>query len=195
MPAATASNQTALRRLAGALGVLCLVLFLLAIEQRHTVAAWAALREGVGQLRARALDEPPPLPAAPAPNHIVLTGEYAPADEAARTATGALTFTGAQLRFESGESLRTRPLRIALAGEPWAAGHSYAGHLLLPQDSQVELREVTASTADRLCDGAPVNAAALLHLGPTVTLMLFRGQPESHASSDILCGVWSYSAR
>lgn len=195
MPATTASQQTALKRLAGALAFLCLVLALLALEQRHTVAAWHALRDGADQLAARMTDTPPPPPAAPPPSERVLAGEYGPADEATRAATGSVAFVAAQLRFESGESLRTRPLRIARAGEPWAAGHSYAGRLMVPQETQVELRQVTDSAADRLCGDAAVRTAALLHSGSEVTLMLFRAQPESTASSDILCGVWSYSAR
>lgn len=194
MPAATASQQTAMKRLAGALGFLCLVLFLLAIEQRHTVAAWHALRDGADQLSARITDAPPAAAAPPTPSDVVLAGEYGPADEATRASVGAVTFVAAQLRFESGESLYTRPLRIARAGEPWAVGHSYAGQLMIPQEAQVELRQVTDSSADRLC-AAPVRAAALLHQGPVVTLMLFRARPESEASSDILCGVWSFSAR
>ena len=48
MSAATARPQTAMRRLAGALAFVCLVLFLLAIEQKHTVAAWETLRDEAG---------------------------------------------------------------------------------------------------------------------------------------------------
>lgn len=194
MPATTAPQQTAMKRLAGALAFLCLVLFLLAIEQRHTVAAWRALRDGAEQLAVRIKDAPPPPPAPPPPSEIALAGEYGPADDATRASVGAVTFVAAQLRFESGESLRTRPLRIARAGEPWAAGHSYADRLMIPQETQIELRQVTDSSADRLC-GAPVRAVALLHHGRDVALMVFRARPESEASSDILCGVWSFSAR
>ena len=48
MSAATARSQTAMKRLAGALSFVCLVLFLLAIEQKQTVAAWEGLRAGAG---------------------------------------------------------------------------------------------------------------------------------------------------
>ena len=48
MSAAAAPSQTAMKRLAGALSFVCLVLFLLAIEQKQTVAAWAGLRDGAG---------------------------------------------------------------------------------------------------------------------------------------------------
>ena len=56
MSAATARSQTAMKRLAGALSFVCLVLFLLAIEQKQTVAAWDALRHGVAPAAGRVAD-------------------------------------------------------------------------------------------------------------------------------------------
>ena len=51
MTAATAHPQTAMKRLAGALALVCMVLFLLAIEQKHAVAAWETVRAGAGPAR------------------------------------------------------------------------------------------------------------------------------------------------
>ena len=50
MSAASAPSQTAMKRLAGALSFVCLVLFLLAVEQKQTVAAWESLRAGAGPI-------------------------------------------------------------------------------------------------------------------------------------------------
>ena len=47
MTAVPARSQSAMKRLAGALSFVCLVLFLLAIEQKHTVAAVEAVRAEV----------------------------------------------------------------------------------------------------------------------------------------------------
>ncbi len=134
MTAATAHSQTAMRRLAGVLSFICLVLFLLAIEQRHTVAIWETMRDeavptarrvadwagrlpsgaadGFSGLRTAVAPDPAPLAATPVPG-AVLGGEYGPVDETTRSAAGTLTVIGAELRLENGDVLRTRPLRIA----------------------------------------------------------------------------------
>ena len=52
----TAPRQTGLKGLAGALGFLCLVLFLLAIEQKQAVAAWAAIRDDAAPAARRVAD-------------------------------------------------------------------------------------------------------------------------------------------
>src|SRR5690606_23959868 len=161
--AATARPQTAMKRLAGALSFVCLVLFLLAIEQKQTVAAWEALRDGVipaarrvadwaGRLPSGAADgfqglktavkgEPRPLAAAPGAG-ATLGGEYGPADPDTRAAAGALVVKAAELRLENGDVLRTRPLRIAAGREAFAPGQTFAARLNAPEDAQIELREV-----------------------------------------------------
>ncbi|MEY4554983.1 MAG: hypothetical protein RL093_102, partial [Pseudomonadota bacterium] len=114
----TAPRQTGLRSLVGALAFLCLVLLLLAIEQKQAVAAWAAIRDdaapavgriahwagrlvsgegdGITGLKAAIADDGNPLVAAS--TDTVLAGEFGPADEAARAALGGATFAGAVLR-------------------------------------------------------------------------------------------------
>lgn len=217
MTAATARSQTAMKRLAGVLSFVCLVLFLLAIEQRQTVAAWEAVRhetgpaahriagwagrlpsvaaEGFERLKAAAQNERRLIAARRGPD-ARSGGQYGPAE-----AGGSLTFVGAELRFESGESLRTRPLRIAFGRDAWTAGETFAARLNAPADAQIELREVVvprgqAAAPISLCGGAPAGAAALLHRGSRVDLMLFRTPtvgPDTPASA--LCGVWSFTTR
>jgi hypothetical protein len=224
MSAASAPSQTAMKRLAGALSFVCLVLFLLAIEQKQTVAAWRALSDGIGPaargvagwagglpdsgadglegLKAAVADEARPLAAQP-DSTVVPGGEYAPADETTRAAVGAMTIVGAELRFEAGERLRTRPLRIAAGRDAFAPGQTFAARLNAPADAQVELREVIASATGRpvppsaLCGGEPAGVAALLHRRARVDVMLFRAGvavgPDTPPSA--LCGAWSFTAR
>jgi len=224
MTAATARPQTAMKRLAGALSFVCLVLFLLAIEQKQTVAAWETLRHetgpaigrvvdlagrlpdaaagGVSGLKAAVAGQEEPLAAEPG-STAVLRGEYGPADETTRVAVGSLTFIGAELRLETGERLRTRPLRIASGRDAFAAGQTFAARLNAPADAQIELREVIAPARGRavppsaLCGGEPAGVAALLHRRDRVDLMLFRAGAAMgpDTSPTALCGVWSFTAR
>lgn len=223
MTAATARPQTAMKRLAGALSFVCLVLFLLAIEQKQTMAAWEALRDeagpavgriadwagrlpsgaadGIEGLRSAVAGAPRPLAAEPG-STVILQGEYGPADAATRGATGSLTFLGAELRFENGDALRTRPGRIASASETFAPGQTFAARLDAPADAQIELREVVAplrGQADappRLCGGERAAVVALLHRRDRVDLMLFRTRTVgADTPSTSLCGVWSFTAR
>ena len=221
MSAATARPQTAMKRLAGALAFVCLVLFLLAIEQKQTVAAWETLRDEAGPAARRVADWAGRLPSgaadgldglrtavvsaeprAAAPGSTaILQGQYGPADEAARTAAGSLAFLGAELRFENGDLLRTRPLRIAAGRESFAVGHSFAARLDAPAEAQIELREVIAPAAGpaapvRLCGGEPAGAVALLHRRDRVDVMLFRTRMIGDQTPPAaLCGAWSFTAR
>ena len=222
MNAATAPSQTAMKRLAGALSFVCLVLFLLAIEQKQTVAAWEGLRAGAGPVLRGVVDwagrlpsgaadgldglktavagEDRPLAAEPG-STAVLRGEYRPADDVTRAAVGALAFVGAEMRFENGERLRTRPLRIAAGGDAFAPGQTFAARLDAPADAQIELREVVApvrgQAASGLCGEEAAGTVALLHRGARVDLMLFRAGAAvgPDASRSALCGVWSFTAR
>lgn len=224
MNAVSAPSQTAMKRLAGGLSFVCLVLFLLAIEQTQTVAVWEGLRAGAGPvargvadwmrglpdgaadgldgLKTAVADEARPL-AAEAGSTAVLRGEYRPADETTRAAVGALTVAGAELRFENGERLRTRPLRIASGRDAFAPGQTFAARLDAPADAQIELRAVIApagartTAPTRLCGGEPAGTVALLHRGARVDLALFRAGvavgPDTTPSA--LCGAWSFTAR
>lgn len=219
----TAPRQTGLTSLAGALASVCLVLFLLAIEQRHAVSAWAAVRDdaapaagrvadwagrlpsgkadGLTGLKAALVDNGNPLVAAPA--DTVLAGEFGPADEAARAALGGATFGGAVVRFDTGDSFRTAPLRIAAGRENLVFGQTFADRLEASADAQIEIRRITpvrrgeAVKPSALCGGEIPGLMALLHRRDRVDLILLRAtaRPGPDAPVADLCGVWRLSAR
>ncbi|WP_439470878.1 hypothetical protein [Brevundimonas sp.] len=210
-----------LKGLAGALGFVCLVLFLLAIEQKQAVEAWNAVRDGAVPAVSRifqwaadgasdGLDELKTAaegtdgPLAATPNVVVLAGEFGPADDAARETTGAAGFIGAAIRLERGETFRTRPLRIAAGRDVFnARGETFANRLNARSDAQIELRAVlpapgqTAVAASPLCGGARPGLIALLHRRDRVEMMIFRERINigPDAAPDALCGAWSYRAR
>ena len=51
-----APRQTAMKGLASALTLVCMVLFLLAIEQKQAVAAWATVRDEAAPAAGRVAD-------------------------------------------------------------------------------------------------------------------------------------------
>jgi hypothetical protein len=219
----TAPRKTGLTSLAGALAFLCLVLFLLAIEQRQAVVAWTTVRDdavpaagrvadwaarlasgkgdGVTGLRAALADDGNPQVAAP--KDTILAGEFGPADEAVRAALGGATFAGAVVRFDTGDSFRTTPLRIAAGREPFAFGQTFADRFEAPADAQIELRRIIPLTRGEpvkpsaLCGGNVPGLMALLHRHDQVDLMLFRAaaRPGPDAPVADLCGVWRFRAR
>lgn len=216
----SAPRQRGLKGLAGVLFFVCLVLFLLAIEQRQAVEAWRAVRDdvlpaagrlfdwaaggaedGISGMKDAARGDGGPLGASP--EDILLVGEFAPADDATRQATGTAAFAGAMIRFESGDALRTRPVRIAAGREGFVAGQTFAQRLEAQPDAQIEIRQVIAPPGARtpppspLCGGQAPGAAALLHRRDRVQVMIFRERtivgPDAPATA--LCGVWSYRKR
>ncbi len=219
----TAPRQTGLKGLAGALAFLCLVLFLLAIEQKQAVAAWAAIRDdaaptagrvadwagrlpsgdagGLTGLRAALADDGNPLVAAA--TDTVLAGEFGLADGVTRAALGGATFAGAMVRFDTGGSFRTTPLRIAAGREHFVFGQTFADRLEAPADAQVELRRIVPATPGEpvkpsaLCGGETPGLIALLHRRDRVDLMLFRTPARLGPDAPVatLCGVWSLKAR
>lgn len=219
----TAPRQTGLKSLAGGLAFLCLVLFLLAIEQKQVVQAWEILRddaapaarrvadwagrlaagegEGLTGLKAALADDGNPRVAAS--TDAVLAGEFGPADDIARAALGGATFAGAGIRFDTGESFRTSPLRIAAGREQFVFGQTFADRLEAPADAQIELRRIIpASRGERvkaspLCGGDTPGLVALLHRRDRVDLMLFRdgARPGPDAPVAALCGAWRLKAR
>lgn len=231
MTAATAPAQTAMKRLAGVLAFVCMVLFLLAIEQKHAVAAWETLRAEAGPAAGRVADWAGRLPSKAAAGFEGLRSEVARqtaawsdagagsrvaasgGDDAAKgeaaageaapiVDAGSLTFVRAELRFGNGDSLHTRPLRIAAGRDAFAPGQTFAARLNAPADAQIELREVIAPARGQpvpptsLCGGEPAGAAALLYRRDRIDLMLFRTRtigPQTPASA--LCGVWRFPAR
>jgi hypothetical protein len=162
-------RQTGMKSLAGGLAFVCLVLFLLAIEQKHAVAAWTTLREeavpaarrvadwtgqmasgeagGLGGLKSALADDDNPRTAGA--TDTVLAGEFGPAD--------------AQIEL--------RRILPATRGEP-----------------------VRASA---LCGGEAPALIALLHRRDRVDLMLFRApaRPGPDAPVASFCGAWRLKAR
>lgn len=221
--AATAHPQTALKRLAGVLTFVCLVLFLLAIEQKHAVGAWETVRAGagpaargvagwVGELPARAAGGVDTVRSAvarqtaswadsrPAGPDEAKAGT--PAGQATPAAVGTMTLVRAELRFGNGETLHTRPLRIAWGRDAFAPGQTFAARLHVAADAQIELREIVAPARGQpvppssLCGGEPVRAAAVLQRRDRVQLMLFRARTIGPAAPpEALCGVWSFPTR
>lgn len=215
-------GQKALKRLAVALAGLCLALFLLAIEQKQAVAVWDAIRSGTGAAAGRAgawtADRvadlsaaaaqagpvpdagPAAAPIAAAAGDAPLAGEFAAADQATRAAVASVTFAGAVIRLDGGETLRTAPLRIAAGREFFAAGRTFADWLQAPGDAQIELRRIAPGPGERrvapsaLCGGQAPGTAAILHRRDRVDLMLFRADAAvgPQAPTSALCGVWSF---
>lgn len=216
-----AGRRRGLKGLAGALTFVCLVLFLLAIEQKQAVEAWTAVRDGAAPaasrvfhwaadgasdgldgLKTAAVGTDSPL--APSPDDAILAGVFGPADDATRDTVGDVTFTGAVIRLERGETLHTRPLRIAAGSEAFnTLRETFAARLDAREDAQIELRAVVpqargqAVAASPLCDGAAPGVVALLHRKDRVELMLFRERTivGPDAPTDSLCGLWRFRAR
>ena len=219
----TAPRQRGLKSLAGALAFLCLVLFLLAIEQKQAVAAWAAIRDdavpatgraadwagrlasgegdGMTGLKAALADDGNPLVAAS--TDAVLAGEFGPADETARAALGGATFAGAMVRFDTGDSFRTSPLRIAAGRDHFVFGQTFADRLEAPADAQIELRRIIPVTRGEplkpsaLCADQAPDMVALLHRRDRLDLMLFRAPARLGPDAPVatLCGAWRLKAR
>lgn len=211
-------QQTLLKRLAGALAVLCLALLILAVDQRLAADAWRTTRDAVSPVAIRlwdwarglAEDRSAPLsdlgeawrgedaePALADPGPALLVGDYRPADEATRAATGGVAFVGAAIRFDRGETLRTTPLRIAAGRDAFAPGQTFAARLAASPDAQIELRRIVpldgklAVGVSPLCQNAAPATLALLHRDRRVDLILFRQGPLDGPVSQV-CGVWSY---
>ncbi|HEX8662008.1 MAG TPA: hypothetical protein VF686_09075 [Brevundimonas sp.] len=223
MSAAALPRQTGLKRLAGALAFVCLVLFLLAIENRYAIEAWRALRdeavptagrvaEWAGRLPTGAADglsglkkavTKNPTTMAADPGDVMLVGEFGAADESTRAVTGGVAFVGAVVRFDTGETFRTQPLRIAAGREVFIGRETFARRLNAPADAQIELRRIVPQAGARsvaasvLCGGAAPGGMALLHRQDRVDVMVFRAGtfigPDAPPSA--LCGVWSFRKR
>ena len=219
----TGPRQTGMKGLARGLAFLCLVLFLLAIEQKQAVAAWAAIRDDAAPAAGRIVDwagrlssgkangmtglkaaiassDNPLVVGDPA---AVLTGAFGPADETTRAAVGGATFAGAMVRFDIGVSFRTTPLRIAAGGENFAFGQTFSDRLEAPANAQIELRRIIPVTPAEpipptaLCGGGTPGLMAVLHRRDRVDLMLFRApaRPGPDAPVAMLCGAWRFQAR
>jgi hypothetical protein len=217
--AAALPPHTGLKRLAAALGVLCTVLLLLAMENRFAVEAVRALETGVGAVGQRAarlagdmpsraaegvssLTEALPFaaPVAAAPEDVMLAGEFVAVD---RVGPGSVAFVAAEVRFGAGETWRTQPIRIAAGGDRFDGSQTFARRLKARADAQIELRRIVPATQDGavastpLCSGGTPGSLALLHRGAQVDVMLFRAgaNPGPDAEPGGLCGVWTFQRR
>ncbi len=169
------------------LAVVCLVLFLLAIEQRQAVQAWHAVHDGAvptmqgagDWLSERASDvrealDPTP-PVAADPLDVILTGTFV---SIYSDAPVVVSFEAATVTLD-GQTLTTRPLRIAAGSDVFAPDQTFAERLDARSDAQIELRQVVpndeaeAIAPSTLCGGAIPSALALLYRQDTVDLMLF----------------------
>lgn len=175
------------------LAVVCLVLFLLAIEQRQAVQAWHAVRDGAAPAVQRAgdwlgdrttdvreaLDPTPPVAADPV--DVLLTGTFVSVDAEVPLV---VTFDGPRVGVGE-QALTTRPMRIAAGSDAFAPGQTFAERLDALPDAQIELREVVPNTEAEsvaplaLCGGAVPETLALLHRQDTVDLMLFPRASEA----------------
>lgn len=218
-----APRQTGMKSLAGALSLATLVLFLLAIEQKQAVAAWETVRDDAAPAVGRVIDWAGRLisgdgdgltglkaavsdgdnPRLATATDAVLAGEFGPADEASRAALGGATFVGARVRFDTGDSFRTSPLRIAAGRETFVFGQTFSDRLDAPADAQIELRRVIPDARGEtvkpsaLCGGDTPGVMALLHRRDRVDLMLFKAPARLGPDVPVatLCGVWSLRAR
>ncbi|PZN99186.1 MAG: hypothetical protein DCF29_19295 [Alphaproteobacteria bacterium] len=190
------------------LAVVCLALFLLAIEQRQAVEAWHAVRNGAAPtmqqasdwLGARtsdvreALDPTPPLAADPV--DVILTGTFVSIDAETPIIAG---FEGSRVTLND-QTLTTRPLRIAAGSDVFAPGQTFAERLDGRNDAQVELREVVPNdeadtvATSALCGGAAPSTVALLHRQQKVDLMLFPQGTEATSLGEP-CAVWALKAQ
>lgn len=190
------------------LAVVCLVLFLLAIEQRQAVQTWHAVRDGAAPAMQQASDwlgdrttdvrevlDPTP-PVAADPVDVILTGRFVSIDVEAPVV---VAFEGSRVTLND-QTLTTRPLRIAAGSDVFAPGQTFAERLNARPDAQIELREVVpndpadAVASSALCAGAAPSTLALLHRQQTVDLMLFPQNTEA-ASLGGPCAVWALKAQ
>ena len=175
------------------LAVVCLVLFLLAIEQRQAMQTWHAVRDGAAPAVQRAGDwlgdrtsdmrealHPTP-PVAADPVDVLLAGTFVSVDAEVPLVA---TFEGPQVVLGD-QTLTTRPLRIAAGSDALAPGQTFAERLDARPDAQIELRKIVpnpeaeAVAPSALCAGAAPAALALLHRQDTVDLMLFAGRSQA----------------
>ncbi len=105
-----------------------------------------------------------------------------------------MDFAAAELRFETGGVLRTRPVRIAYGREGFAA------RLNLAPDAQIELRQVVPMKGARtvepsvLCQNEAPGWVALAQRDGRLEILLYRaGVPPGATDPGLaLCGAWTY---
>jgi hypothetical protein len=183
-----------MKRAAAALGTLCLVLLLLAFDERGAERAYHVVRDGVD--RAKGLLTRAGPPPAPAARGVVLMGRFEPTADAAEL-IGALDLVAAEVRFEKAGVLKTEPHRIAYGRESFVAVLGAA-----PTD-QLELRRIVpgkgqeAVAASPACSGEVPGWIALLPRGRRLDVMLFRPGPAPGTTDaeGTLCGSYRFEGQ
>lgn len=144
------------------------------------LSAWTSARNGALDLATRGrapLERAPPAAVAVTSGaDILLTGDYAPADDRTRDLSGVVSFTGAELKFVTGGALKTRPDRLASSEEAYMEGATWAAAFGTPSGVQVEVRQVASGVAPGLCAGAAIGRIALVQTAETVAILPLRAE-------------------
>lgn len=179
------------------IGLTCLIVALLAVPGPRLVESLS--RAGVGlartgqawvgdavhQVRVR-IERPDNAlaVAGAAPGETLLSGAYDPTDDRTREVAGRATFIGAELRFESGGALKTRPHRIVTAQDALAPGLTFGQAMQVPAGVQVEVRQVTSGAAPGPCGGAAIGWLGIVQADETVRILPLRGATPPGAAMD-----------
>jgi hypothetical protein len=127
---------------------------------------------------------------------VILTGRFVSIDVEMPVV---VAFDGPRVTL-NGQTLTTRPLRIAAGSDAFAPGQTFAERLNARADAQIELREIVpaidadAVAPSALCGEVVPSALALLHRQDTVDLMLFLQGTETAALGEP-CAVWALKAQ
>jgi len=129
----------------------------------------------------------------------IYSGTFRPLSQTAQAVTQEVTFDAYTLRFGSGRSYATAPIRLAEASETLAEGRSFAEVLEVPPDSLIELRQIEGvqappAPAAGMCGSRPSTVLALGFRKPSdapyeIAIAAFAASPEVASS---LCGVFQY---
>ncbi|MBX3476841.1 MAG: hypothetical protein KF910_04490 [Brevundimonas sp.] len=185
------------RALAAVLFPLALILAVLVVDEPSATAVWnqAAQAAGEAWTAARTRLAPSAPDAAVARDGPILQGDFRAGDDRTRALTGQVAFVRAELRFETGGLLKTRPDRIGFGRQVSdAAGATFAALYGAGPEDQIELRQVLPGSAAGLCDGATPGWIGLWHAGDRVVLIPFRpGPPPGPAASpESPCAALTY---
>lgn len=101
----------------------------------------------------------------------LLSGSYDPADEATGRLAGRTDFDGASIRFANGDTLKTRPDRLAQSQEARSDGQTWASAFQIPAGVQLEIREIVKSQAPGLCAGSEIETLAIVQTQKELLLL------------------------
>lgn len=186
------------RILAALLFPLALILTVLVVDEPSATAVWTRAVQTAGEawtaarLRLAPAAAPGPAVARDGP---ILQGDFRAGDDRTRDLTGPVAFVRAELRFETGGLLKTRPDRIGFGRQVSdAAGATFAALYGAGPEDQIELRRVLSGSTAGLCDGATPGWIGLWHAGDRVVLIPFRpGPPPGPATSpEAACAALTY---